>query len=63
MRNRILKGQLRRENCDEKDIFELLSLLKQPEHWEQKEDFIPVIEEEEQRVIVKKAKKRSTSSI
>ena len=36
-------------------------MLKQPEYWEQKEDFILIIEEE-WRGIVKKAKKISTSS-
>ena len=62
VRNRILKGQLRREDCDDEDVFEFLSLLKQLENWEQKNEF-QLISEEEQVESMKRAEKRSASSI
>ena len=62
VKNRILKEQLRREDCNNEDMFEFLSLLEQPENWEQKNEF-QLILEEEWVGSMKRAKKRSASSI
>jgi len=62
IRNRVLKGQLRREDCNNEDMFKFLSLLEQPENWEQKNEF-QLISGEEWVESVKRVKKRSALSI
>ena len=62
MRNKILEERFAREDCKDENVFKFLSLSKQPEYWEKKEYFWPIIEEEWVGV-VKRVKKRSASSI
>ena len=62
MGNKTLQEKLEREDCDDKDVFAFLSLLKQLEYQKLKEHFNPITEEE-WKGIVKKAKKWSASSI
>ena len=46
VRDKILAGELTRSDCDSENVFEFLSLLKQPEEMRGKEHFQPIIVEE-----------------
>jgi len=61
VRNKILRGRLVESDCDNKDVFEFLKLLKNPTQCNQP-SFKPITEEEWIRE-VKRSKKRSSSSI
>jgi len=60
IRKKILEGKLKREDCDDKDAFEFLPLLKRPEKAGGIE-FRPM-EKDDWTKVVKKASKRSASS-
>ena len=60
IRKKILEGKLKREDCDDKDVFEFLQLLKRLEKAGRTE-FRPM-EKDDLTKVVKKASKRSTSS-
>jgi len=57
-----LKGELKWEDCDSKDVYEFLSLLKQLKNIRYTNQF-NTINIEEWRTMVKRSKKRSTLSI
>ena len=60
VRNKILTGQLRRSDCDSSNVYQFLSLLKQPEEIRGRDHFQPITSEE-QTTAVLRAKKRSAS--
>ena len=60
-RNKILEGKLRRDDCDNEQVYQFLKLLKVPER--QRCQCNKVITEENQIKVVKQSKKRSASSI
>jgi len=61
VRDKINKGELEREECDDKEVYNFLLLLKKKQD-EQNTEFTQIIKEEWE-FIARKAKKRSTSSI
>ena len=61
VRNKILRRRLVESDCDNKEVFEFLKLLKNPTQCN-KPSFKPITEDECTRE-VKKSKKRSSSSI
>jgi len=61
IRNKILAGMLKAEDCDNNNIFKFLSLLKQVQLKDM--TIYLLITVEEWRTAVKRAKKQSTSSI
>ena len=62
MRDKILSGEIEWEDCDHKDVYNFLKLLKQPSNYNQT-NVILIMTEEEWKEAVEKSKKRSTLSI
>ena len=60
IRKKILEGKLKREECDDKEVFEFLQLLTRPEKAGGTE--FRSMEKEEWTKVVRKASKRSASS-
>ena len=63
IRDKILKGKLKRVSCDNDDVFEFLTLLKKLGGYEQNSNGMDDITDEEWIRVVKKAKKKSASLI
>ena len=63
IRNKILKGSLRREECNDDDVYEFMSLLKRKGGYVEGSNQMAAITEEEWIRTVKKAKKKSASSV
>ena len=63
-RDKILDGRLREEDCDSKDVFEFLSLLKQPQERRSRSNrqYQEIMIEQWTKEVMR-AKKRSASSL